>query len=621
MTDAAQHQTLPAFFLLTITPVIIVGFLFFQNTCSTIQANTVNHLVATNLLKKAEFERWVRDNVRTLEILVKSPFFADDLPVLIDIHGKAPFSAASHHRVASQLSPVLGGGGFRELFLLRATDGLVLISTDPVQEGKYLDNQPYFIQGQSDTHIQNVYYDMSLQQAAMTIGTPLRDAGGATIAVLAGRVDLSQLSSIMERRSGRSLSEDTYLVNKFNFCVTEPRFGSGYALKKSVHTKGVQAALSKMEGVDLYPDYRGIPVIGAYQWLPEWELGLITEVDQAEAYAPVIALRNTVLWIAAVIALAAAGLGRLIAAKVTKPLRRLVEVTENIDPHNLNVTLGANGPDEVGDLARAFDRMIKRLSSTLVSRDALLAEIAERKRVEELRERALAELQRSNQELQQFAYVASHDLQEPLRMVSSYTQLLADRYRGRLDDRAEKYIHYAVDGAKRMQGLIQDLLSYSRVTTQGGPIEPVDSQGALDSALANLQASITESGAIVSKDRLPAVAADPTQLAQLFQNLIANAVKFRRKTPPRVHISADKNGKYWRFGVADNGIGIDEQYRDRIFVIFQRLHTRSEYQGSGIGLAICKRIVERHGGRIWFDSKPGKGTTFYFTLKKGTTSS
>ena len=228
----------------------------------------------------------------------------------------------------------------------------------------------------------------------------------------------------------------------------------------------------------------------------------------------------------------------------------------------------------------------------------------------------LEELKRSNQELEQFAYVASHDLQEPLRMVSSYTQLLAERYQGKLDEKAEKFINYAVDGAVRMQRLINDLLSFSRVTTRGGDFETVDSHAVLGTALVNLQAVIEETGAMITNDDLPDVQADQSQLAQVFQNLIGNAIKFQKEEAPRIHVSAELAGEYWRFIVKDNGIGIDSKHNDRVFVIFQRLHSRAEYPGTGIGLALCKRIIERHGGKIWFESTPGQGTTFYFTLPK-----
>lgn len=262
-------------------------------------------------------------------------------------------------------------------------------------------------------------------------------------------------------------------------------------------------------------------------------------------------------------------------------------------------------------------RVAERTENLRASMESLQIEINHRKQAEERLQVTLANLERSNKELEQFAYVASHDLQEPLRMVSSYTQLLAQRYEGQLDDKANKFIGYAVDGAIRMQRLINDLLAYSRVNTQGKTLETIDSHAVFGQTLRNLAATIKENQALIITDDLPTVRADATQLSQLFQNLIGNAIKFQGGDLPRIHVSACDLGHEWRFSVTDNGIGIDEQYKEKVFVIFQRLHTRQEYPGTGIGLAICKRIVERHGGRIWFESEAGKGSTFYFTLPKG----
>lgn len=224
------------------------------------------------------------------------------------------------------------------------------------------------------------------------------------------------------------------------------------------------------------------------------------------------------------------------------------------------------------------------------------------------------EMERSNKDLQQFAYVASHDLQEPLRMVSSYVKLLERRYKGRLDADADDFIDFAVDGATRMQHMIQDLLSYSRVNTHGNPPSSTDVGKVLHQVITNLRMSIDESGARITNEALPVVEADATQLVQLFQNLIANAIKFCKELPPKIHVTAAKENAFWVFSVQDNGVGLDPDFADRIFIIFQRLHTREHYPGTGIGLAICKRIVERHGGSIWVESAPGKGSTFSFTL-------
>jgi len=229
-------------------------------------------------------------------------------------------------------------------------------------------------------------------------------------------------------------------------------------------------------------------------------------------------------------------------------------------------------------------------------------------------EETQAALRRSNTELEQLAYVASHDMQEPLRMVASYLQLVAQRYRGQLDADADEFIGYAVDGAKRMQALINDLLAYSRVGTKARPFEPTDCARVLDTALANLRIALKESGAQVSHGPLPVVMGDAMQLTQVFQNLVGNALKFKRVEPLQVHVGAEPQDGCWRFSVTDNGIGIASEYHQRIFVLFQRLHGRAEYPGTGIGLAICKKIVERHGGTIEVSSQPGVGSTFSFTI-------
>ncbi|HET8626691.1 MAG TPA: PAS domain S-box protein [Thermomicrobiales bacterium] len=262
--------------------------------------------------------------------------------------------------------------------------------------------------------------------------------------------------------------------------------------------------------------------------------------------------------------------------------------------------------DEGGAL-RGYAKVVRDVTARMEAEDRL-------RRAAAALERQRAELARSNAELEQFAYVASHDLQEPLRMVASYTQLLQRRYRGRLDADADEFIAFAVDGATRMQQLIQDLLAYSRVGTRGRPFAPVDTAALVDGVLGDLGARLAETGGAVARGDLPVVVADPIQLRQVFQNLIDNALKYHGADPPRVALAAERAGAEWRFAVRDHGIGIAPAYAERVFGLFQRLHTQADYPGTGIGLALCRKIVARHGGRIWLDSAPGRGTTCFFTL-------
>ena len=322
---------------------------------------------------------------------------------------------------------------------------------------------------------------------------------------------------------------------------------------------------------------------------------------------------SLVVFVAAVLGtfLIAFGLSR----HLSRPIVELAAAAGRMAKGDLSGRVTVQTTGEVAMLIYSFNHMAQDLQR-LMEAEKKLATIAAAAATAE-RERA-AELARSNQELGQFAYIASHDLQEPLRVVASFSQLLARRYQGQLGTEADEFIAFIGNGVARMQGLINDLLEYSRVGTRGKPFEPTPCDALVEQVLSNLKVAITEVNATVTYDGLPTVQADATQLGRVFQNLIANALKFHHKdAPPQVQISAARQDRYWRFAVRDNGIGIDPAYHERIFVLFQRLHTSAEYPGTGIGLAICKKIVERHGGRIWVESAPGHGATFSFTIPAG----
>jgi signal transduction histidine kinase len=367
----------------------------------------------------------------------------------------------------------------------------------------------------------------------------------------------------------------------------------------------VLCALAKSGG---YRDFDGLG------WV------LLLEQDAGEVYAPVRDLRRHMLAFSVAVGLAAVAIGVAVSLSISRPLARLRHGVETVGTGDLTHRVGITTDDEVGEVAKAFDAMAEELQSVTVSRDELEAEVARRARAERGLQKVLAELARSNTELEQFAYVASHDLQEPLRKVRAFGDRLAGMCGERLTEKERDYLARMQSAAERMSALINDLLQLSRVTTRGRPFEPVDLGSVVADVLADLELRVQELGAEVVVGDLPAIDADPVQMRELLQNLISNALKFHKPdVPPRVEVRTEvrddaANGRLCELRVSDNGIGFDMEYIDRIFVVFQRLHSRGDYPGTGIGLAVCKKIAQRHGGDIAAVSEPGKGATFVVTL-------
>ncbi len=449
------------------------------------------------------------------------------------------------------------------------------------------------------------------------------------------RFPVTAVLSIFNDRYGLGQSGETFLTDPRGVFLT-PAKTSGPTVHNHPMTTPMKTCLAGNDGEMLERDYRNVDVVHGFRYVEEIGGGCImAHLDQSEAFAPAQALRTQVIMMSAVFAAFAMVLSFAFAQSLGRPLVRLTARARALQAGDFSSPVPMEGPMEVRTFAEAFASMAQSLN---VSRTALLDrerelrtlnEDLERRVQERTREleaagreqaKQAAKLARSNAELERFAYVASHDLKEPLRMVMSFTRLLSKRYRHQLDSDAQQFIDFAVDGAERMEQLIHDLLSYSRVDIADTQFEAVDCQAALTTALINVKTAIEESGAIVTHDPLPVVTGDRTQLTQLFQNVIGNAVKYHSDKPPTVHIASvsgatHDNKPELLFSVRDNGIGIAPQYADRIFLIFQRLHSADEYPGTGVGLAICKKIVERHGGRMWVESQLGRGATFYFTLQ------
>jgi PAS domain S-box-containing protein len=971
-----------------------VGAMAYYAGRAALEEAALSELLARAAEKEGALNAWATNRQLELAALARSPYLLDDLAGLTAAPPASVPAQTFHQRLVQALRIELDTTQHLELFILQPETGQIIVSTDPAQEGKFRESQPFFIKGRQGSYLQNDYPSFALQGPAIMAATPLRTAEGRLLGVLTSRLNLAKINEIMLRRSTRHQTFDAFLLNPAHLLVTQPYLLSDPAvLRRGIYTPTANRCLAGDSGSLFAPDYRTIPAIIVYRWLAERQLCLVVKIDQAEVLASLNAFSRT-LFLSGILVLAAASILAIgLARSVTRPVRRLQAGVVRFGQGHLDPRLPETSGDELGLLAHEFNHMattlaekeaelrrhneeldqlvqertlslrqseerfskafqaspaglvITRLADgchidvnnsylnllgyerdeiigrttvevgvipaedrtkivealrrqgfvhnveigvstrsgeirqvlasverielgdeacllsivyditerkraqeallesedkfkyvfehsiigksitypsgelhvnqafcdmlgyslvelqtqiwqhlthpddlelsqsaiapllagekdavrfskrylhkngsivwadvgTFLRRDqegkplyfmTTVSDITERKQAEdalhesETRFRALLEsapdaivsvnragriklvnnrteslfgysreelleqeieillpehhhpshrqhragyisdprtrpmgvgyqlmsrrkdgrevpvevslspvetqgdllvmaiirdvseqreaeaklrhlneaLQHSNAELEQFAYVASHDLQEPLRMVSSYCQLLERRYKGQLDAKADKYIAYAVDGVRRMQNLINDLLAYSRVGTQGKAFEPTDCQAVLTQACANLAKTIQERGAQVEGEALPTVQADQEQLVRLFQNLIGNGLKFQGAAPPQVHVSAERRGPAWCFAVRDNGIGMEPADRERIFEIFQRLHSQTDYPGTGIGLAICKKIVERHGGRIWVESQPGQGATFYFTM-------
>ena len=551
----------------------------------------------------------------------------------------------------------------------------------------------------------------------MTASSPLKTRQGQLVGVLAGRLNLDEMNSIINRRTGLHQTDDAYLVNNSSLFVTQPRFiKSPAVLQRGIHTPAVDQCLKQQSGVIEANDYDDKPAFVVYRWLPERNLCLVVKMDQTEAYHPIRVFGGTIAAISAVALLAAAVLAFALARSLTRPILALQEGVARFGRGELGVKLDDSAGDELGQLAGEFNKMAEalteqqthlrqraeqffnispdllctissaariqdlnpaweltlgyasdeikgRLFSNLIhpddwsmtqsalrriaeegvghfetrcrhkrghyrwlawvivnsSQDQLLyaaaRDITERRLAEERMRQQTEELERSNRELQDFAYAASHDLQEPLQLVSNHLQLLSRRYHGQLDRDADEFIDFAMEGTDRLKILISDLLAYSKVGTSGREFAGVEMESVFGRVMETFQPAIDDCRGLITHDALPIVLGDDQQMVQVLHNLIDNSIKFRGKDSPRIHVSARQMSEKWLFFVRDNGIGIDPQYTERVFVIFQRLHSRDDYPGTGIGLAISRKIIERHGGHIWVDSEPGKGATFYFTLQ------
>jgi signal transduction histidine kinase len=492
-----------------------------------------------------------------------------------------------------------------EIYDLHDAEGNVLASSEP-------------------GHIGVVTFDASVEGFVVDVGQfesnddnpPIRisvpiDFDGRTIGYATSYQRTDDLIEIVTDYLGRGDTGESLVIGRDSNgnlrYITTLRFNDGGDYYRTIDDSDInrieylasQGATG--QGTDLV-DYRGTKVFGQYTYIKTADISLIVKLDESEALSRLDGMRSSLFMAIVGVSIVIVIVAILIARNLINPIHKLTRAAELFSRGDLDSRVELESTDEIGILGETFNIMANSLQE---SNNDLESRVKER----------TVDLRRSNQDLEQFAYVASHDLQEPLRMVSSYTQLLSRRYSGKLDSDADEFIGFAVDGAKRMQSLINDLLLYSRAGRQDDAYETIDASDVVNEAVMNLGSRIDAAGATVNCDDLPSVVADRAQLISIFQNLISNSIKYRSPTRDAlVEVSAQRTRSAWEFKVKDNGIGIDSAFSDRIFTIFQRLHARDEYQGTGIGLAVVKKIVERTGGTIRLESKLDEGSSFIFTV-------
>ncbi|MEM7032615.1 MAG: ATP-binding protein [Chloroflexota bacterium] len=616
-----------AFVLLAIIPTLLVQSFTSFRTQSQATEQVFSLLETVTELKQNRLTHWVEDRQVALKLILANQTLHNQLRQRLSSDTTQPIQEVLQRTLQQNM---VSNPFFDEIFLYDLT-GNIVASSNTRQVGKRINTRPFFEQSLGTPYIQSPYYEVTQDQLVMVATHPITIDVNQIGGVLAGRVSVRELNQIMGRQAGLGETGETYLISlQSNFLL--PADDTTTTLANRVYTsEGIDNALAGQNGSGLYLNYESPPkaVFGVYRWLPSFNAALLVEIAEADALQAYSDARWFSFIFAIITAAIAIIMGLLQATRITKPVVSLVQVASQIAQGSLNQQIAVKQQDEIGLLARAFNQMIDRLQNTLHDLNQRVDDLQQAEREIRLLNTDLetrvqlrtTELEHANKELESFAYSVSHDLRAPLRHIDGYAQLLLKREGENLDDTSLRHLNVILNSVSRMGQLIDDLLSFSRTGRVEISIEPVHLNPLVTSVQAEL-AFMQEKREIIWKVApLPCVEADPALLRLVWMNLLSNAIKYSSLQPnTRIEIGVDETSGQKPYQVTifvrDNGVGFDPQYGHKLFGVFQRLHQRDEFEGTGIGLATAQRIIQRHKGEIWAESVPNQGAIFYFTLKR-----
>ena len=607
------------FLAIIVFPMIFVGIFSYSNAKKTFENTRIQELESITDLKVHKIISFFKERKNNIILVQKNPLIKSSFNDLNNNRN----NINARKEIDTYIKVLQNVYAYANIMLIN-TSGKIVYScnSDNYWPSYAISELPElkkaFIEGKKKISLSDIFVNKFENNLfGMFISGPIYDSVGKLLGTVVFEIDMQPVYDFIQDITGLGQTGETIIVKKAGksaIYINPLRHEINAAFKeKAILTEKnslpMIEAVNGKNGSGIAVDYRDEPVIAVWQYIPDVNWGIITKIDMDEAFELIFNLRNLIFFLEFINIL----LGSLVILSITrsvfKPIAALHKGAQIIEKGNLDYKIGIDINDEIGEISQAFEQMSNKLKSITISRDELKKEIEKRKQIEE-------KLKKTNTDLEQFTYMISHDLKEPLRNVGSYARLLEESYKGQLDKEADQFITFILHGVNRMNTLINDLLGYSRLSSKSSKFNLIDFENILEQTVDNLKTIINENNATINHSYLPVLAVDESQILMLVQNLISNAIKFRSQEPPVINIKAQQKDDYYLFSVEDNGIGINNKESERIFLIFQRLHTNT-YPGTGIGLSVCKKIVEYHGGKIWVESEKDKGATFYFTIPSG----